>query len=230
MVFLRQDNASDAEDSISTRTLADMAQQWSLPVDFNGDSTFILSGDRIYFMDGRNRLLAINATNGSIAWEHQAGLSSGPVLASGNTAYIQHGSRILALDAATGRTRWDYSARGKPSGLSLSQGSLYALDPGGMAFSIDAATGRTRWTSRSKVGSPSGDSVICSGILFAGAKPASRTDESDTGLFGWDVATGELVWRFPHKPREDGLGWKLIAGGDMFFAAYNADLLAFRAA
>jgi len=117
----------------------------------------------------------------------------------------------------------------------VSRGALYGVMDG-TVFSLDAATGRTRWTSSTKIASAVSDLVVCAGIVFAGI-PASDTaipGEISGGVFGWDAATGELVWQCRHSAGSSvsDRAWQLMTGGDMIFAAHYAsryaDLLAFK--
>lgn len=230
-VILLLEDSSGSSESLIARTLADGAAQWSLPVELRPGATFALSGDRLFFVDARYQLLAVNVTDGSVIWRHQANDTAGPVLADGDATYLKYKSGIQAFDAATGRARWNYSNRGEISGLTLSQGSLYGI--GGTAFSIDAATGRPRWTSSTRAGARPSAPVICSGIMFAGISRSfgPQPDAVDGGVFGWDAATGELVWRYPHSQGatpDDDRDWRLVTGRDMVFAANAADLLAFK--
>ncbi|MEO3828474.1 PQQ-binding-like beta-propeller repeat protein [Actinomadura sp. B10D3] len=229
VAFLQMHSVPKGTDAIGARTLTGGKERWTLPVEWGPGTRFLLSGDRLYFVDGEHRLLAINVTDGSIVWKQTVDDRFGPLLASSGMVYVPYDSGIRAFDAATGRQRWNHNVQGGISAVSLSQGALYAFAPGGTAFSIDAKTGRPRWTSTTRLSGEPSTSAVCGGILFTGVEPLTpkKTGDSSAGLFGWDTATGKVVWRFPREPSEGGLGWKLITGGDMVFAAQQADLLAF---
>lgn len=143
-------------------------------------------------------------------WIFETGgdLSGQPIVAGSTIFFGSWDGREYAVDSKTGKKLWEFEA-GKPlrSASAYAAGAVYFGDLAGWLYAIDASTGNLKW----KVLADSHPDVILTSapIVFGGriyigisSKEESENDEKQAcctfrgGVAAYDIATGQLVWRF----------------------------------
>lgn len=115
----------------------------------------IAAQGRIYAMDGKARVSAVDAASGNIVWQtdlserrpDRDAFGGGLAFADGKI-YATSGYRLIAaLDAATGSVLWtqptDVPVHGAPTAAG---GRVFAIDVDNQLLALDAATGELSWS------------------------------------------------------------------------------------
>ncbi|MFN8518604.1 MAG: PQQ-binding-like beta-propeller repeat protein [Chloroflexota bacterium] len=150
-------------------------------------------------------------------------ITSQPVVV-GDTVYIQDmRSNVFALDKATGSVRWeapfDIGSIG-PNGVAVAYDMVFAgLSDTGEVVALDAADGSEVW--RQRIGSPPGEGIDMSPIVYDGTVYASTVPGTGLGsfyaggdrgvLYALDARTGEVEWWF--DTTNGGFDAVAVAGG-----------------
>jgi outer membrane protein assembly factor BamB len=168
-----------------------------------------------YFLAKDHRVLAFEATTGSLRWQQPTGATgfttSGSMVLVAAELVIAGDYDVIAFDRTNGAFRWRFVPReGYGPGNYLgdvADGLVYAGSPAGRIYAIDAVTGRSRWTAvvaddrRTVVFEPTtnGDLVV--------AGFGVSTVPNTGGLVALDAKTGLERWRiaFP-RPSNPALG------------------------
>jgi outer membrane protein assembly factor BamB len=194
-----------------------LTRRWKVEVG-EGYATPIVVGRRVYAFtrrEGKEALLALDATTGKIAWQTSYAASA---LAPGSAAG-QHGdgpkatplfhnnklytlglSGILsAFDAATGTLLWQTPAPTEPPyyGMAVSplgDQDLIIVHPGshGPLTAFDAHNGKVRWTA-------SGDSAWASPMIVELGGIRQVVSMTSKSVISVAVADGALLWEHPWK-------------------------------
>jgi len=166
----------------------------------------------------------------SLAWTFDitapgvfGGITSQPIVI-GNTVYIQDmRSNVFALDRDTGAQKWeapfDIGSIG-PNGVAVAYDMVYAgLSDAGEVVALNAADGSVVW--RQKIGSPPGEGIDMSPIVYDGTVYISTVPGTGLGsfyaggdrgvLYALDARTGETKWWF--DTTHGGYNAVAVAGG-----------------
>lgn len=173
------------------------------------DGRAVITDDRIYFVDGRVDLIALNRAGGSLAWRvplHDASFVGGQPpadnptfnrrtatpLVTADTVYCgSSDGGLYALDAATGRKLWRHDAR-SPIFSGIAQVAGDVLSFGCMDGSVVQLNRRTRQeTSRMRTGG----GVVTTPVFTAGKVVAGSRDYM---LYGFNAADGSVAWKFSY--------------------------------
>lgn len=239
---------------------------------------------RVFVLTVDNRILSLNAENGSILWE-QEGIGDGASLlggaspaVDGTTIVVPFSSgELVAMDIETGRMLWSDSLtairrtnsvaslahiRGNPI---IDRGRVYAISHAGIMASIDLKTGERIWDSEiGGIGNPwiageyifllSNDAeIICLSratgqVYWVRALPQYEDPEDKEDLIIWSgpvLASDRLLITGSHGEAwaispysgdylgsielPDGVSVPpVIAGGQVFFMADNATIVAYK--
>ena len=131
-------------------------------------SPIVASDGRLFVLDGRNHVSAVDAASGQVVWRHtitndeqdRRGLFSigsgggenqgfgGGGAVRGGRVFVTSGLRVVsALDAATGDVVWtstvDTPIHGAPT---VAGNRIYAIDIDNQVIAFDAATGTQSWS------------------------------------------------------------------------------------
>jgi len=166
----------------------------------------------------------------SLAWTFEitapgvfGGITSQPIVI-GDTVYIQDmRSNVFALDRDTGAQKWeapfDIGSIG-PNGVAVAYGMVYAgLSDAGEVVALNATDGSVVW--RQKIGSPPGEGIDMSPIVYDGTVYVSTVPGTGLGsfyaggdrgvLYALDARTGETKWWF--DTTDGGFNAVAVAGG-----------------
>jgi outer membrane protein assembly factor BamB/plastocyanin len=151
------------------------------------------------------------------------GITSQPIVV-GDTVYIQDmRSNVFALDRDTGAQKWeapfDVGSIG-PNGVAVAYDMVYAgLSDTGEVVALKASDGSVVW--RQKIGSPPGEGIDMSPIVYDGTVYISTTPGTGLGsfyaggdrgvLYALDAVTGETKWWF--DTTKGGFNAVAVAGG-----------------
>jgi outer membrane protein assembly factor BamB len=179
---------------------------WSGPNRIDGRA--IVSGDALYFVDGKNDLVCLNRTGGGLRWrsalydEALAGKplpanptfnrrTAIPLLLDGTVYCGSADGGLHALDAATGAKLWRHDAKA-PVFSGVAWHGADTLMFGTMDGSVVLFDRRTRQeTLRAKVGGGVVTTpVVAGGRLIVGSR--------DYFLYGLDPADGSVAWKFSY--------------------------------
>lgn len=129
---------------------------------------------KIFAMNNRGDITALNATDGKILWQVRSRQKTGTALAGGMTydngiLFATNGfPEILALSAANGGKIWsadlDAPARTAPT---AANGRVFVISRGSQSYAFDAASGKILWQHRG---------LQESAAILSGAAPATDND------------------------------------------------------
>jgi quinohemoprotein ethanol dehydrogenase len=160
------------------------------------------------------------------AWSQQLGTSRGaeatPIVVDGIMYTSGYVGMVYALDAATGVEKWRYDpAVPDPSlrnpccdvvnrGVAVWQGSVYVASIDGRLHALDAATGQPRWIvdtidDHKLPYASTGAPQIAHDVVVIGNAGSDMEKGGVRGyVSGYDLATGQLKWRFFTVPPAPG--------------------------
>ncbi|MBS1245482.1 MAG: repeat protein [Chloroflexi bacterium] len=168
-----------------TTTFIPFIKEQSAPV-YAGPA---VAGKRVIFAGTADKIYALDAVTGKLAWEFAAGsrVWATPLVVS-DTVYIstlKH--KLVALDVATGKERWTFDqAKGALSGAPVfDNGIVYVGSFDNHLYAVDAASGEKRWAFNASNWVWEGPAVV-SGTLYFG----------DVGgnVYALDAATQQRLW------------------------------------
>jgi outer membrane protein assembly factor BamB len=110
-----------------------------------------------------------------------------PVLASGDTLYVQHGQAIEAWDRATGDLRWSRTSTNQVTPLAATPGAVYLRWQNGDRHGIvrwGASDGRTNW----RIHTPATDTPF----VFT---PSAVYESGPNFLAAWSASSGSILWK-----------------------------------
>jgi outer membrane protein assembly factor BamB len=134
------------------------------------------------------------------------------------------GPTMYALDVRTGQQRWKYtpaSPGGQQRTFLVNGKYAYILD-NPQLVALDARTGQRRWS----VNTPAARTaplIAAGGLICTGV-----SGPTGAGLYGWDAATGRLIWNHPTAAPDPNTQWVFDTNGPLLAAVYGDTLLAFR--
>ena len=159
----------------------------------------VVAGGRVYGMDARSRVTALDAADGQVIWrvdlepeDEDDGYFGGGVAVGDGRVYVTTGfGRVFALDAGSGALVWEAAApaplRAPPS---FAQGRVYVVTLDNQAVALDAASGEELWEH-------TGIQEIAG--LVGAAAPAVDGDVvvvpySSGEIFALLADTGRVIW------------------------------------
>lgn len=159
----------------------------------------VVSGGRIFGIDARDVVFALDAKSGSRLWENDVKPEAerdhsfgGGVAVAGDRVFVTTGyGHVLALDAANGREIWRQSLnapmRGPPT---VADGRVFAITVENQLDALSASDGHLLWT-HSGLPEPAG--------LLGGASPAVEGDTviapyTSGEIFALRAENGRPLW------------------------------------
>lgn len=190
----------------------------------DGDTVYVVSGERSGVAGGEFRVAAHDTASGDQQWTYGPdettfltllGVHDGRVLAATSDDYLQNeGETAAALDPATGDVQWTGEV-GDPMDWAVGAGGVFVAAFAGLR-AISASNGEGRWT---KSGGLVDGVHVAGDTLVAGFEP-----DGMPSLAGLDPQSGDVRWTGPDWVRsytvEDGV---VYAGGERVAAFDPAD-------
>ncbi|MBT3345045.1 MAG: PQQ-like beta-propeller repeat protein [Gemmatimonadetes bacterium] len=172
---------------------ADGEQLWAASLPSQPTTGALVAGDVAIVGGAEGALMAVDLTDGSLAWQIRLGDSGaairGQAVASGGRVYAATADGVIwAVANPGGEIQWSSPIDGLPaSGLSLTRDILIVGSSDRRVYALSTTDGRQLWSHHT-------------GGVVRGA-PASTPSttyvgSSDGLLLALDVASGELLWRF----------------------------------
>jgi outer membrane protein assembly factor BamB len=194
-------------------------------------SSPVLHHGKVYFGSSDERLYALDAATGKLAWVFKTGgvIHSSPAVAQ-NTVLVGSWDGILyALDADSGAERWRFKTEteqknsvmlGIQSSPGVDKDTVYIGARDGYMYALDLATGSLKWRYNAAGSWIVGTPAIDSSKVYVGT--------SDTGLLvALDKQTGREVYRFDTKV------WTysspLLVGDTLWVGTMKGELFALQA-
>ena len=165
-------------DQINRDNAADLRLSWSRSLGFSTDAQFSpVVYDGVMYINGADRVIALDATNGDLVWEYTTELNE-------NTATLTSGRSRGSVIVYEGKVLHD-----------LGDGRVIALD---------AMTGDELWSTQ--VGNISIGEGFSAGPIFADGKLITGPSGADVGgapgrVVAMDMESGELLWTFNTVPQ-----------------------------
>ena len=146
--------------------------------------------NRIFWVDGRNRINAAELANGEQVWsqKYHAGFDTGPIVAGNRILATTADSVILCFDTDSGDILWQTQAHGRTnSSPACFDDKLYICNGDGKVTCHDITTGNLLWSHDAGARLFYSPSVDSEGIYFG----------DGYGRFvKLDRLKGEEIWRF----------------------------------
>ncbi len=203
--------AMDAYGYISAHSVADIDKRfWVSKVAITGDDEEVLggglavAGGQLFVTTGQGKVLAINASDGSLIWEKTlyTPVRSAPKLQRGTVYVMTVDDQVFALDSANGSISWKHRGIGERVSFlsaispSLADNYLVAAYSSGELYGLAAETGQELWNdslaSAQKTSASAeftgfgGDPVLAGGVAFASSK--------NRMMAATHVFTGRRIW------------------------------------
>ena len=149
-VFVTADTATDGTPpSVRALDLHTGATVWG-PIALANRATLAYDGGRVFVLDERGALMALDAATGTQAWAIQVQpqpFYNAPPLASGGVLYIDgtgNSGTLVAISEQTGAVLWTVDVGGTMGCAALGNGLLYVDDPCNFE-AFDPANGTLVW-------------------------------------------------------------------------------------
>ena len=179
--------------------------------------------EELIFSSTAHGITSIDAANGTVRWEHDAGFSQrcvgGPVI-SGNTIFVSAGSGSGGKESAVVRIKgkkasvaWEAGLKGLPyvpTGLS-SDGMIFLLNDGGIMTCRKASDGKVLWQER-VVGAPYSSPILINDKIYCFSKEGDMTVIAASSKL-------ELLGSF--KFSEGIYATPAVAGGKLFVRTFS---------
>ena len=161
----------------------------------------VVAGGRVFAMDARNRLSALAAGSGAVAWtleltpageNPEAAGGGGLAVAEGRLFVTTGFGELLAVDPASGSVQWRQRFDGPVSGApAVSGGTVFVAGRDATGWAVNASDGRLKWVQQG---------VRQSAGLAGGIAPAVSGGKvilpySSGQVIALDIAKGEPVWQ-----------------------------------
>lgn len=162
---------------------------------FGSDVT--LAEGRLFVGTHDGKVLCVDAEDGRIVWEFQAGdaVLAAPAVRDGRIVFGSYDRHVYALESQTGRLLWKRDTRGAVVSTPAIDGDRVVI--GGRSydlFGLDAASGEVVWNRYIWMSWVESSATIRDGTAYVGSSDA-------VSVYAFDARTGERVWS------RDVFGW-----------------------
>ncbi len=142
----------------------------------------VIASDRIFVMDGDNRVSAYDAGNGSKIWDYKIEVELDGKTREGRTSIIERVTNPLNSSDKGGKDKESVGG-----GVAVAGGTLFATSGLGVIDALDAQTGMLRWRKRLSTPMHSAPKAV-GGRVFAVS--------DDNELFALNAQTGDVLWTY----------------------------------
>jgi outer membrane protein assembly factor BamB len=173
---------------IAAFSLPDLQTVWSYESKGMVDAAPVTDGEKIYFVSGKHRAMAIGADNGSLIWIRETDADVVSELSLGRYLFCGLADgRVIAMDRQTGGKIWEqslaYPIRGA---LTEADGKIYLGCNDGKIYCLAADDGTREWEYQT-------DGVVTAAPVVVGQ--AVVVGSYDRFLYSLDRVNGELLDR-----------------------------------
>lgn len=194
-------------------------------------SSPVVHQDKVYFGSSDERVYALDAASGKLAWSFKTGgvIHSSPAVANDTLLVGAWDGVLYALDAQTGAERWRFKTEteqkqsimfGIQSSPSVDRDTVYIGARDGYLYALDLATGSRKWRYNAQGSWIVATPAIDDGRLYVGT--------SDTGLLvALDKHTGREIYR--HDTKVWTYSSPLLVGDTLWVANMKGELYALQA-
>lgn len=140
-----------------------LAEAWNVKIGAGGDkrarlaATPVVAGGRLYVIDVKADVRAINVSTGATIWTAQLAsvqkgnepsLFGGGVSVDGDKLYVSNGvGDVAAMEAATGKILWRVHPGGPLRGApTVANGAVYVVSQDNQLYALSATDGAQQWT------------------------------------------------------------------------------------
>lgn len=141
----------------------------------------VITGGRIFAMDGDNTVYALDETGGSRVWKHEIKVVSKGKTREGRAGILERAMNPLVGDAG-GRDKESVGG-----GVAAVDGTVFATSGLGVIQALDANTGELIWSRRM-------NTPIHSAPKVSGGRLFAISDDNE--LFAVNAATGDVLWTY----------------------------------
>lgn len=145
-------------------------------------SSPVVAGGRIFAVDGKNRVSALDATTGQSIWKFDVKVAKLKKTRRGGRSLVERIKDPLTFSDGGGS---DKEAVG--GGVAVADGQVYVTSGYGVILALDAVSGTEIWRTNTRTPIHSAPAVD-DGRLFAVS--------DDNELFAVDAATGTILWSY----------------------------------
>jgi outer membrane protein assembly factor BamB len=174
------------EAPLERRPPDDPGSQWDF---FSSGVSF--AGDRLFVGTHDGRAVALNASDGSAAWENEVGgaVLAAPSLDAGRLFTGSFDGHVYALDAETGETLWGTDTKGAVLSTPAVAGDRVIV--GNRSYdllALDAASGRVDWKDYIWFSWVESSATVEGDVAYVGSSDAAS-------VFAVDTGNGERLWK-----------------------------------
>ena len=157
----------------------------------NFGSDVTVTEGRLYVGTHDGRLVALDARDGRVLWQHAAegSVLAAPAVAAGRVYFGDFGGKVHALDAATGKALWATDTKGAVlSTPAIARGHLILGTRSYDILALETATGELAWKSYVWFSWIESSATARDGVAYIGTSDAAAA-------FALSAETGEILWR-----------------------------------
>jgi outer membrane protein assembly factor BamB len=156
----------------------------------------VLYDNRIFWVDGRNRINCADLENGEKLWTKKiaGGFDAGPIIGDDRLFVVSGDSTVYSLNPADGQVVWDIKGPGRTnSSPAFSGNELYICDANGLVTCYDAISGEMLWSHDDGTRLFYSPSVDAEGIYYGSGDGRFVKLDRRTGAKFWEFDTGSPV-------------------------------------
>ena len=142
----------------------------------------VISGGKMFVMDGDNTVRAMDLSSGDKLWEHKVSVTLRGRTRTGKTGLIERVKNPLSFGDKGGKDKESVGG-----GITTSQGVLYVSSGLGVVEALDIASGAVQWRKEMRVPLHSAPTVS-GGRLFVVS--------DDNEMIAMNAATGDVIWTY----------------------------------
>lgn len=184
---LAYDGTNTRYSSNATGVEAPARLVWSQSFGFESTIIPVVEDSVVYVSDDADRLTAIDARTGSIAWRSGDVSVTGPVAVGDGVVFVSDEDGLHAVDTASREVRWTFApsdgdgamatdpATGQALAPTVTETTVYVASSSRRVHAVDRETGTERWqVGGGQVAAASGDAVF---VYDSGDVMAVETDD-----------------------------------------------------
>ncbi len=142
----------------------------------------VISGGKLFVMDGDNTVRAVDLSSGDTAWSHKVSVKLKGRTRTGKVGLIERARNPLSLGDKGGNDKESVGG-----GVTTAGGVVYVSSGLGVVEALDMATGSSKWRKVMRV-------PIHSAPTVAGGRLFVVTDDNE--ILAMNAANGDVIWTY----------------------------------